>query len=189
MSSNNSYFEYLSTRSILGYLYRKYWLYPKLDTKLMGKTLDVGCGIGDFLEFRQLTLGVDVDPDTVKYCESKGFPVSLMRDNTIPFPAASFDSVILDNVLEHIENPMPLLLEINRVLTHQGIFLVGVPGELGFNSDSDHKAFYSKDHLKLTLTDAGFECQELFDMPLPLTFLSKLVKSYCTYGVFIKNCG
>jgi SAM-dependent methyltransferase len=187
MSFNNSYFEYLSTRSLLGYIYRKYWLYPKLNTKLIGKTLDVGCGIGDFLKFRRYTYGVDIDPNAIKYCKAKGLNVSLICNNKISFSDNFFDSVILDNVLEHIENPKPLLLEISRILKLKGILLIGVPGDTGFRSDLDHKVFYSENFLKLTLEKVGFECQEVFAMPLPFALLSKIVKSYCIYGVFIKK--
>lgn len=187
MISNNDYFKYLSTRSFLGYFYRKYWLYPKLEAKLVGKILDVGCGIGDFLDFRPSSIGVDIDPETVKYCKGKGFSVKLMSIDKIPFGDASFNSVVLDNVLEHIADPKPLLLEILRVLDSKGILLVGVPGVRGFRADSDHKIFYCNEHLKSTLAEAGFECKEIFDMPFQFKFMSKFIKAYCIYGVFIKK--
>jgi SAM-dependent methyltransferase len=170
MISNNAYFKYLSTRSFLGYFYRKYLLYPKLESKLVGKILDVG-----------------IDPETVKYCKGKGFSVKLMRVDKIPFGDASFNSVVLDNVLEHIADPKPLLLEIFRVLDSKGILLVGVPGVRGFRADSDHKIFYCNEHLKSTLAEVGFECKEIFDMPFQFKFMSKFIKAYCIYGVFIKK--
>lgn len=187
MSSQNNYFKYLSSRSLLGFFYRKYWLYPKLNSKLIGKTLDVGCGIGDFLGFRLSCVGVDIDPKAVKYCKSKGFSIKLMSFNQIPYGDAHFNSIVLDNVLEHITDPKPLLLEISRVLDCKGILLVGVPGEKGFGADLDHKVFYNEDFLKSTLASAGFDCIEIFDMPFRFKIMSKFIKSYCTYGVFIKN--
>ena len=51
---NNNYFaytSYLRKRSLLGYLYRKFWLYPGLSKFINGKCIDIGCGIGDFLSF------------------------------------------------------------------------------------------------------------------------------------------
>lgn len=187
MDYKKNYFKYLTSRSLLGFFYRKYWLYPKLNSKLIGKTLDVGCGIGDFLGFRMSTVGVDIDPKAVKFCKSKGFLVKLMNVNQIPFRDAHFNSIVLDNVLEHIADPKPLLLDISRVLDCKGILLVGVPGEKGYSADSDHKVFYNEDFLKSTLANAGFDCIETFDMPFGFKIMSKFIKSYCIYGVFIKN--
>lgn len=186
MKTDSDYFNYLSTRSFLGFIYRRFWLYPKLCMRLQGKTLDVGCGIGDFLAFRPSTLGIDINLKAVEFCKNKGLPVKLMYGNLIPFPKHFFDSVILDNVLEHVEDPIPLLLEISRVLKNNGTFVVGVPGKRGFKSDLDHKVFYPKSKLITTLSKAGFHCTEIFYMPLPISALSNVVKSFCIYGRFKK---
>ena len=45
------YFDWLMTRSLKGYFYRRIFLYPKLKRLLMYPAADVGCGIGDFLKF------------------------------------------------------------------------------------------------------------------------------------------
>ena len=56
--SNDQYFNYLKGRTRLGAWYRAHVLYPKLTRRLFGRTLDVGCGIGDMLSYRTDTVGV-----------------------------------------------------------------------------------------------------------------------------------
>jgi len=185
MNNFNKYFSYLGTRSNLGRLYRKYWLYPTLVKHLKGITLDIGCGIGDMLAFRALTTGVDINPHTVDYCKSLGLNAHLMQPDELPFPNKYFDSVLLDNVLEHIEDPNKLLKEIGRVLRNDGRLLIGVPGKHGWLSDPDHKVNYNEHSLKFCLSNAGFKCQNIFYAPLwKSSFISNKVSSYCIYAIF-----
>jgi SAM-dependent methyltransferase len=151
-----------------------------------GRGLDVGCGVGDMLAFRPNTIGVDINPHTVEWCCSKGFDARLMEEDIFPFADSTFDSVVLDNVLEHISDATPILREIHRVLVSDGIFIAGVPGELGFSSDADHKVFYSKKKLIKTVTDEGFAALKVFGMPLNLPWLAPRIRLYCIYGVFEK---
>src|SRR5437899_2599813 len=102
MTSDDHYFEYLQTRSALALSYRRWWLYPRLARRLEGLTLDIGCGIGDMLAFRPNTVGVDVNIRLVEHCRSLGFDACLMQPDVLPFEDGHFDSVLLDNVLEHI---------------------------------------------------------------------------------------
>ena len=68
MISKKKYFEYLKDRSILGFFYRNFFLYPKLNKLLDAQTLDIGCGVGDFLKFRPNTIGVDINKNCIDWC-------------------------------------------------------------------------------------------------------------------------
>lgn len=186
MNNYHEYFAYLKTRSIIGRFYRKYLLYPTLVRHLKGSALDIGCGLGDMLAYRANTTGVDINPHTVDYCKANGLDAQLMQPNQLPFQNMVFDSVLLDNVLEHIENPNKLLEEIGRVLKVDGTLLIGVPGELGWLSDSSHKVNYNEHSLKQCLSNSRFECLKIFYTPLwKSSFLSKNVRSYCMYACFV----
>ncbi len=187
MAEQTEYFDYLQKRSKLGLLYRQYWLYPKLSRCLKGKALDIGCGIGDLLSFRKNTYGVDINEETIAWCRQLDHSVKVMQEDILPYEDGSFDSVMMDNVLEHIENPKNILSEVERVLVKGGIFVVGVPGTLGYSRDSDHKVFYSRTKLIDTMKDAGFSVNSVFAMPLELDFLDTRMSQYCIYGVFRSN--
>jgi SAM-dependent methyltransferase len=182
---HDDYFKYLKTRSRVGHAYRQFFLYPKLVRHLHGKVLDIGCGIGDMLGFRPGTVGTDVNPKTVEYCKSQGFEACLMDFDVLPFDDKSFDSILLDNVLEHLQDPRPLLNEALRVLRKNGVLLIGVPGIRGWASDSDHKVFYDEEALVKCLDQAGFSRKNIFHTPVARSeWLSRRLRQYCIYGVF-----
>jgi len=152
---------------------------------LKGNTLDVGCGIGDMLSFRPNTVGVDINPHNVAFCKELGHDVKLMMPDLLPFEETSFESVLLDNVLEHISKPTPLLAEIRRVLKPQGVVLIGVPGIRGQASDPDHKYFYDEAALSLYAKSNGFKVLKVFHMPMGRSlFLSSHIRQYCIYSVW-----
>lgn len=181
-NQNEIYFEYLKKRSALGALYRRYLLYPKLNQFLHGRALDVGCGLGDMLGFRSNTIGVDINQLNVQYCTSIGLDAHVMELDELPFPDGSFDSVLLDNVLEHIAKPGALLKEIRRVLKSGGNLVIGVPGILGMQSDLDHKVFYSEEALQTLANKMSFTVEHIFYAPLWRShFLSQVMRQYCIY--------
>ncbi len=185
--THKQYHEYLLTRSRLGHLYRSYVLYPKVVRYLEGRTLDVGCGIGDLCLFRENTVGCDVNPYNVNHCKERGVKEAYLIEDGFPFPEKAFDSVLLDNVLEHLEEPSIVLDEVRRVLKDGGRFVVGVPGEKGYASDPDHKVFYDKEGLRALMKSYGFREETTFCTPVDLKFLSKKLRQYCLYGVYVKD--
>ena len=185
MTAAEAYGEYLMRRSRLGGVYRRQFLYPRICDRLRGLTLDVGCGIGDFLRFRPGTVGVDVNPHTVAYCQSRGLEARLMEPDVLPFGDASFDSALMDNVLEHIAAPGALLRELRRVLRPGGLLLIGVPGVLGWACDSDHKVHYDERSLDATLRAGDFSPVGTFYAPLwRSAWLSRHLRQYCVFGLF-----
>ena len=70
---------------MLGYLYRAFWLYPRISRVLQGRLIDVGCGIGDMLKFRPDTVGVDINPHVVNWGRRLGRNVHLVVNCKRPF--------------------------------------------------------------------------------------------------------
>jgi glycosyltransferase involved in cell wall biosynthesis/predicted SAM-dependent methyltransferase len=180
------YHDYLHTRSFLGGVYRKFFLYPLLSKHLKGKTLDVGCGLGDFCRFRPNTIGVDINSINVDYCRDRGVRAHLILDGKLPFADNTFDSVVLDNVLEHIEDPNQLINEIYRVLIPGGIFLVGVPGVKGYESDPDHVVYYDELELRSKIESLKFKADKYFYTPLFSRYFTNKVRQFCTYMTFMR---
>jgi len=180
------YFNYLKKRSFLAHVYMNFYLYPRLVRRMTGKALDVGCGVGGFLRFRKNTIGADVNEHNVNYCAEQGLNVRLINSSRYPFEDTEFDSVILDNVLEHIAEPKETFEEISRVLKSKGRLVVGVPGIKGYLCDSDHKVFYDEEKLVVLMKQFGFAVNEVIHTPIKSSYLNKKISQYCLYGVFTK---
>ena len=180
MQDKKKYFKYLSTLSYKSYLYRKYFLYPKLFKFMNGKILDLGCGIGDLLQYNQNILGVDINENNIAYCKSIGLNAFLMKENKIPFNSFFFNTVVMDNVIEHISDPEEILNEVKRVLKNNGIFIIGVPGIKGFKEDDDHKKFYNINSIKKILDDF-FVINRYFYTPMNSNLFDRIFRQHCLY--------
>jgi SAM-dependent methyltransferase len=188
MNQSENYYSYLKRYSSIGDFYRKFLLYPKFNEILQGKILDVGCGLGHYLTFQLGAQGVDINPINVADCLGRGLDASVMLPDILLFEDMSFDSVLLDNVLEHIAEPFPLISEIKRVLRSDGTLLIGVPGLKGMAHDPDHKVAYDEISLAALANASGFFIRDFFYMPLfKSEWLSKNLRQYCTYSIWVKK--
>jgi SAM-dependent methyltransferase len=133
-------------------------------------------------------VGTDINEYAVQHCNELGLEARLMISNRLPFSGNQFDSALLDNVIEHIQDPSPLLLEIRRILVEGGSLLVGVPGISGWNADSDHKVMYDESKLINLMTTVGFAHLETFYSTIIRShFLSRYLRPYCIYCLFAKK--
>ena len=181
------YHNYLKNKSFLGSIYRKYLLFPKLCSELHGKVLDIGCGTGEFCQFRSDTDGADINPLNVEWLIKLGRKGFLIENNRLPLGNASYDGAVLDNVLEHIADPGKLIEEAYRILKPDGILLIGVPGRQGFFGEVDHKIFYDEALLISTIEKHNFVKIKSFNTPFRSEYLDKKMKQYCLYTVFRKK--
>lgn len=96
--------------------------------------LDAGCGEGVVLasirnEFQSGYLGLDLDYDRVRFASMEMTGNKFVNGDAqrLPFPEASFDLVLLLEVLEHVGDPERVLEEVHRV---SGKYLLAsVPNE------------------------------------------------------------
>jgi SAM-dependent methyltransferase len=94
-----------------------------------GKVLDIGCGNSPFKflidETKASYIGIDIEnAENFDYNN----PEKIIFDGeNIPFEDKSFDSIILTEVLEHIEKPEKIIGEMHRVLKHGGEIIITVP--------------------------------------------------------------
>lgn len=187
MGEAEGYFDYLTQRSILGYAYRKYFLYPRLVKYLEKPVLDYGCGIGDFLHCYPETIGVDINRQTVAHCLARGGKVHFLeKGNVLPFPDNFFSGIVIDNVLEHIslQKVVIVISELVRVLRVGGRIVAGVPGSRGYQNDPDHKVAYSRADLIALFEHAGLVLEDSFYMPLNTPIPDKYLSAHCLYAVF-----
>lgn len=92
------------------------------------KTLDVGCGNGEFLRYDPDSIeGVDLNPKVIKQLSEEGLKVKLGSVETLPFGDKSFSRVHCRNVIEHLSPDLAykMLRESARVLDSGGILVLG----------------------------------------------------------------
>jgi len=94
-----------------------------------GKVLDLGCGVGHsyHLLAPRETVGVDIDPDTLRG-QQRETAVADMR--ALPFAGGSFASVVSVQSLEHVPDPERVLAEVVRVLEPGGVAVFVTPNRL-----------------------------------------------------------
>lgn len=88
-----------------------------LSASQVGTLLDVGSGNGQFIRrMRSLhwdAYGVEPDPAAVAYCLSQGLKVFQGMITDVP-PQPQYDVITLNHVIEHVPDPVSLLLECKR---------------------------------------------------------------------------
>jgi SAM-dependent methyltransferase len=96
-----------------------------------GRVLDLGCGVGH--SFSELapreSVGLDTDADALSGQERETV-VADMRE--IPFPDASFASVLSVQSIEHVPDHERVLSEVARVLEPEGVAVFVTPNRLTF---------------------------------------------------------
>ena len=96
-----------------------------------GVLLDVGCGSGEKMAlFQSLgwqTAGIDLDELAIMQARKKGLEVRSGSLQEQHYPDAYFDAIIMDNVIEHVFDPVGILQECHRILKPQGILVAVTP--------------------------------------------------------------
>lgn len=94
---------------------------------ITGKVLDVGCGKKPYQHIFNCSEYIGMDMETTGH-DHKNSKVDVFYDGkNFPFESNSFDSVICNEVLEHVFNPNEFIDEIYRVLKPDGTLLLTVP--------------------------------------------------------------
>ena len=128
--------------------------------------LDAGCGTGAFAaslaEDGARVVAVDAHPpDTAP----AGLQLARADVGALPFADATFDIVLLLDVLEHVADEGAVLRETARVLKPAGTLIVTVPALRRLWSARDERAGhvrrYERDELGSALSAAGFEVGRL----------------------------
>ena len=94
-------------------------LLAKFDTyKDNGRVLDVGCGIGYFLDQAKksdwLVYGTEFTDDAVEICENKGITMFQGSIDNIDFGDLKFDVITSFEVIEHLNNPQTHIQKIKN---------------------------------------------------------------------------
>jgi SAM-dependent methyltransferase len=131
----------------------------ELIPNLKGKLLDIGCGTKPYQSNCNVDeyIGLEIDD---KGNRNHSVADVFYDGKVIPFQDKDFDSILSNQVFEHVFNPNHFLQEINRVIKMGGVFLMTVPFVWDEHEQPYDYARYSSFGLKHILSENGFEVVE-----------------------------
>lgn len=166
------------------------WIDPQEDDLI----LDMPCGRGFYLNmFRYVSgcrlVGAELDADVIEKARRNvghlpGIALNRANIYALPYASNTFDSAILSEVLEHLDDDVGGLKEVLRVVKPGGVVAITVPNanypfwwdpinktlEALFNTHIQHGVFagiwanhvrlYTRDQLRESVLAAGFEVEE-----------------------------
>lgn len=128
----------------------------ELGDNISGKTLDVGCGTKPYEKYFKSSEYIGLEIETTVHREVS--KADFFYDGTkFPFNNNEFDSIVTNQVFEHVFNADSFLNEINRVLKKNGILLLTVPFVWDEHEQPYDFARYSSFGIKSVLEKNGFE--------------------------------
>jgi SAM-dependent methyltransferase len=125
--------------------------------------LDVGCGTGWIADHFDDYTGVDGSPVAVAAATARGRNVQLHDvGEPLPFADASFDGVVLKDLLEHVDDPVAVVLEGLRVLRPGGrVFASSPDAQRWVWDDYTHRRPFTRRSFRLLFADQGFEVEHV----------------------------
>lgn len=144
---------------------------------IQGKTLDVGCGQKPYQDFCNSSeyVGLEIDsPENRAHKKADYFYDGLH----FPFQNEEFDSIVTNQVLEHVFNPTEFLSEVNRVLKKKGNLLLTVPFVWDEHEQPYDYARYSSFGIASLLEKHGFEIIEHKKTMCDVRTIFQLINNY-----------
>jgi len=135
----------------------------------LGRTLDIGCGIGRCLAFLDGNgVGVDHNEKSVEVCRSRGLEAYTPSEFR-KIDAGVFDSILLSHVLEHTteQEGTELLQSYLPYLKSGGRLLLITPQMAGQRSDPTHVRFLDRAALQRQIVELGGTGIQTRSFPFP----------------------
>jgi SAM-dependent methyltransferase len=163
-------------------LYKSIFKYRLLFS---GKLLDIGCGDKPYESlFSNVSSYEGLEIDTTVHLTTKAD--YFYDGKKLPFENNSYDSILLNEVIEHVFNPEQLLTEIHRILRNDGKMLITLPFCWDEHEQPYDYARYSSFGIKYLLEKNGFKIISLdkscpnFGVILQLvnTYIYKVTRRY-----------
>ncbi len=154
------------------------WMGQTLRPHVGDRVLEIGAGIGNLTaQFipRDLYVVSDINPHYLDYLRSYSFGKPYLRVRKVDAGAPAdfagleeqFDTVLMINVLEHLENRDEALQNVWSALEPGGKAVILVPQHPKLHGSLDrvleHKLRYSESDLRQTMEKNGFRVETIFD--------------------------
>ncbi|MBI1381527.1 MAG: methyltransferase domain-containing protein [Planctomycetaceae bacterium] len=165
----------------------------ELDGTRPERVLDLGCGMGGFLdgltELGSKVYPSDISVESLVRCRERGHPMGVVSSGyRLPYRDGAFDLVCMFDAIEHIPDDHQVMREVARVLAPGGRVFVSVPAYqfLFANNDrvAQHQRRYTRGRLAKVFEQAGLKVERnshsnifLFPLILPAVLLAKFLET------------
>ena len=139
------------------------------------RILDIGCGFGETLGYHRLrgcdVHGVEADQNIQRVADRFGYQVRVGLFDPKQYTADYFDYVTLDQVIEHVQDPISMFNGIKKILKPGGCVILSTPNHLGFGASvfgrhwinwhtPYHLQFFSVESMGLMANKSGFRLEK-----------------------------
>lgn len=158
---------YRSEQSHWWFKGRRHLVLDQLAQRYEGRTdlqvLDVGCGTGlnmKYLARYGSVTGVDLSETALHFCRTRGHTRLIKAPiEHLPFPTGSFDLVTALDIVEHLDDDLVALREVQRILKPGGRVVILVPAYMFLWSLQDeishHRRRYVRTQLRAVIERSG----------------------------------
>lgn len=158
----------------------------KIAGYVTGKTLDIGCGTKPYKQLFQSTeyIGLELDTKTNREHTKADY---FYDGYKLPFDNEEFDSIVMNEVFEHVFNPDDLLTEVYRVLKPEGVLLLTTPFVWDEHTQPYDYARYSSFGLKYLLEKHDFVIVSYEKSMNDIRVIFQMINAYIYKKVITKN--
>jgi len=151
----------------------------------LGKTLDVGCGIGRNVGAMGAgSIGVDHNEHSIAICVEAGFEAHTPDVFFKCYRPGSilFDSILIAHVFEHLtaEHDVDILKQYIPYLKSGGKVVIITPQEAGYASDATHVEFMPFEKVGDIVSKVGLTTERYYSFPFP-----RIVGKVFKYNEFV----
>jgi 2-polyprenyl-3-methyl-5-hydroxy-6-metoxy-1,4-benzoquinol methylase len=138
----------------------------------LGRTLDVGCGIGRNLKnLGPDAVGVDHNPHSIAYCRQQGLTAWTTQEffEGSQGRPESFDSILCAHLLEHVSQAVAddIVAQYLPYLRPGGQVVLITPQEVGFRSDETHIRWVDREVAESHAARHGLSVVRSYSFPFP----------------------
>ena len=140
------------------------------------RVLDVGCGFGESLGYHSArgcdVYGIEADENIRRVVDRFGYKVHVgLFDDTL-YEENFFDFVTMDQVIEHVKDPISTLCGVARILKPGGTAILSTPNARGWGAtlfrrrwinwhSPYHLQFFTRQSMRLAAQQAGLVLTEV----------------------------
>lgn len=168
-----------------------------------GRLLDLGCGPGTFSVAARArgwrTVGLDVNPQSVAHCRSRGLEVICDSFPSAALVGRRFDAIVMNDFLEHLADPGGALVEAGELLAPGGVLFLTTPdiGSLMARltgrrwlhlKPNEHIVYFDRRTIVALLTRSGFRVVYLRSVGR-IRNLGVAIEKFRAYGAWASRIG